>query len=1140
MDRRDPVRIHRRRPGEEQGMDDIAEWLNGLGLSRYVEIFAANDIDFSVIRALTEQDLKDLGFSLGHRRKLLQAVADLDHAGQAAASAAADPAGRRHLTVMFCDLADSTALATQLDPEDMREIILAYQRACTAVIQAHDGFLAKYMGDGILIYFGYPRAREQDGERAVRAGLAILAAIARLTTSSGITPRVRIGIATGPVIVGDLIGEGIAQERAVVGEAPNLAARLQSLALPGTMVIAPSTRRLLGSLFKLRDLGLHQLKGYAEPVAAWAVEGEASVASRFEATRNAGLTDLIGRADQGALLLERKDLAWRGQGQVIQISGEAGIGKSRLAEWLVEGMAPETHATLRYQCSASHTNTPLHPFIQQLRFASGIGPTDPPAQQLEKLEALLATLMPGAANVVPLYASLMSIPTSGRYKPIGVDAAQLRRLTLATLLDQMAALTYRQPVLLLVEDMHWADTASQELVGLAIDRIRELPALMIVTCRPDFESPWQGRSNVTTLVLDRLSEHYSRAMIHRLTGGRDLPPEVIEEILAKTDGVPLFIEELTKSVLESGRLVEVEGSYRLAGSLVELGIPATLQESLMARLDRLAATRAVAQAGATIGRSFSYAMVAAVSGLDDHMVSEALDELVEAELILRRGSGTEANYTFKHALVQDAAYESLLRNNRQALHGRIVEVIETRFTELLEVEAELLARHCTRAQLNEKAVAYWLRAAQRSRQRSYLAETAVQVEAALKLLLAQPESPERDRSELTCQSLVAQALVHARGYGAIETMAAWRRAQSLAAAIGTPDERFSINYGLWVGQYTQGELAAALTLAYDSLRVAEAAGSSAQRCVAERLATAAHFLGGEFTKALDHCTRSAQFYTEVVEPQLANDLARDHLVNTLCYRAMLLWPLGYPDQAREAIGFALSFAKQLNHAPSLVYAYWHAGVMVSLMSGEDTLIADYTNAFVGLAEKHGLSWWQLGGRATLAWLQARAGSGVAASAEVGRYCEILRQERTRVYDTLFFALHGEALAAAGDVAGGLAVLKAGIDYAEASGQAFWLVELYRLQGMIRRQSRDERNDAEQSLRRALAIARQQNAPSWALRAAIPLAGLLAAEGKADDAYRLLNDCYQGFTEGFETRDLRTAQAMIKELASQCAQMVDQS
>ncbi len=695
-------------------MKDIAEWLTSIGLGEYAQRFAENRIDASVLRDLTNQDLEKIGIPLGHRKKMLRAIAELSGVTPQAVTGPnrQDPAERRHLTVMICDLVGSTALSARLDPEDMRAVIDAYHAACARITRTYDGFLAEFRGDGILAYFGYPIAHEDDAERTVRAGLDIIAAVARLETRAAEPLAVRIGIATGVVVV----GEGELREHAVVGDTPNLAARLQALAEPGTIVVAASTRRLLGDLFRLCDLGSHEVKGIAEPVAAWAVEGVSDSESRFEAVRAAGLTDLIDREDELDFLLERQRLAWKGEGQIVLISGEPGIGKSRLAAALAERIASEPHTRLRYQCSPYHTNSALRPFIAQLERAAGFKADDSSEQRLDKLEAPLAMSASRIEGVAPLFAALLSIPFGERYPPLALSPTQQRRRTLAALLDQFEGLARQQPILLSFEDAHWADATS--LVGLP---------------------------NVGSLTLGRLSSNDVENMVARVTAGRVLPVEVMEQIVSKTDGNPLFVEELTKTVLETRILVEDAEVYRLEGPLPPLAIPETLQDSLMARLDRLAPVREIAQLGAAIGREFSYSLVRALVGRDESALKHGLAQLEQAGLVFRRGQPPDAVYSFKHVLVRDAAYESLLRSRRQQLHGQIARALEERFAAIVASQPEIVAHHFTEAGLVDPAIEYWLKAGVKAYS-LYANEDAVRFfERALTLLKKLPET--RDNLE---------------------------------------------------------------------------------------------------------------------------------------------------------------------------------------------------------------------------------------------------------------------------------------------------------------------------------------------------------------------------------------------------------
>src|SRR5215471_8864795 len=811
---------------------DVRSWLRGLGLERYEAAFRENEIDETVLPTLTADDLKDLGVGVvGHRRKLLNAIAALRADANTKVPlpdtlptidrSPKDAAERRHLTLMICDLVGSTALSARLDPEDMRAVIDAYHAACARITRTYDGFLAEFRGDGILAYFGYPLAHEDDAERAVRAGLDIIAAVVQLETRAEEPLAVRIGIASGVVVVGDLSREGALREHAVVGETPNLAARLQALAEPGTIVVAASTRRLLGDLFRLRDLGSHEFKGIAEPVAAWAVEGVSDSESRFEAVRMAGLTDLIGREDDLDFLLERQRLAWKGEGQIVLISGEPGIGKSRLVAALTERIAGEPHTRLRYQCSPYHTNSALRPFIAQLERAAGFKADDAPELRLDKLEAVLAMGASRVEAVASLFAALLSTPFDERYPSLALSPTQQRRRTLAALLDQFEGLARRQPILLLFEDLQWADATSLELLDLMVERVRQLPVLALFTFRAEFEPPWVGLPQVGTLTLGRLDRSNVESMVAQVTGGRVLPAEVMKQIVIKTDGNPLFVEELTKTVLEAGILVEDAEGYRLDGPLPPLAIPATLHDSLMSRLDRLAPVREIAQTGAAIGREFSYSLVRALVGRDETALKDGLDQLEQAGLVFCRGEPPDSVYSFKHALVRDAAYESLLRSRRQQLHGQIARALEQGFADIVASQPEIVAHHFTQAGLVEPAIDYWLKAGQQAARRSANAEALNHLARGLELLPNIDDPMLRNKSELLLQTSLGHSLRSIKGWSIDSVKHAYTRALQLCKESGFDEHTLPAVFGLWTWNFLRAALGEAQGLAEHLVNIAE-------------------------------------------------------------------------------------------------------------------------------------------------------------------------------------------------------------------------------------------------------------------------------------------------------------------------------
>ena len=749
--------------------------------------------------------------SLGHRRLLLRAIAELGDAGKAvqrtAASAEAassttsrDTAERRQVTVMFSDLVGSTALAARMDPEDLREVIAAYQKAVAATVERFGGFVAKYLGDGVLVYFGYPQAHEDDAERAVRAGLELIQAVSRLKSSTLL--QTRVGIATGLVVVGDLIGSGKSQERGIVGETPNLAARLQGIAEPNSVVIADSTRKLLGNLFELEDLRGKDLKGIGEPVRAWAALRPSSVESPFDALHASGLTELVGREEELEILLRRWSKSKTAQGQLVLLSGEAGIGKSQLTAALLERLADEPHTRLRYFCSPQHTDSAFYPIIGQMERAAGFAHGDSAQVKLDKLDALLGPTSTSAHDLA-LLADMLSLPNDGRYATLDLSPEQRRQRTLQALVTQVEALAGQNPLLMVFEDAHWSDPTSLEALGRIVDRTASLRVLLFVTFRPEFAPPWIGQPNVTALTLNRLPKRDIEAMIDRVVGNKPLPVSIRQDIIERTDGIPLFVEEMTKAVLEA----ESEANARQTVGAIpvpRLAVPASLHASLMARLDQLGPAKEIAQIGAAIGREFSHSLLAAVArkpGLD---LTLALDRLIQSGLLFRQGAPPNASYLFKHALIQDAASGTMLREPRRALHARIAEVLEDQFAETAENQPEVLARHCTESGLIEKAAGLWGKAGQHSLNRSALVEAVEQLTRALALITTVPATPALRREEIKLQIALITPLTHVKGYAAPETRASAERARLLieqAEALGEPPEDplllFSVLFAIW-------------------------------------------------------------------------------------------------------------------------------------------------------------------------------------------------------------------------------------------------------------------------------------------------------------------------------------------------------
>ncbi|MEY9402107.1 putative ATPase/class 3 adenylate cyclase [Bradyrhizobium japonicum] len=1036
---------------------DVTAWLCGLGLGQYAQAFRENDIDAEVLLDLTAEDLIGLGVaSIGHRRKLLAAIAALRAgsmsvtapatAAPAAISASvslASEAERRQLTVMFVDLVDSTALAARLDPEEMAEVLRSYHSVVAGAIARFEGHVAKYMGDGVLAYFGYPRAHEDEAERAVRAGLAAVVAVQSLGSGHGETLAARVGIATGSVVVGELIGEGAAREETVVGDTPNLAARLQALAEPGTVMISARTRELIGGLFELAEFGLQILKGFPVPVRAWRVVGEGAAESRFEALHGAGLTPLVGREHEIGLLLEQWERAKEGEGQVVLLTGEPGIGKSRLLRALRGRLENEPHTPLSHYCSPHHQTSPLYPVINLLERAAGFAADDPAATRLDKLETLLALSIDDVTAVVPLLAALLSLETDARYPPLDMSPHRQKERTLEELVNQVLGLAARRPVLAMYEDVHWADPTSLELLDLLVDRVQGAPVLVLITFRPQFEPLWTHYAHVTALTLSRLSRRQGAAMVARLSGGKALPPAVLDQIVAKTDGVPLFVEELTRTVLETNLLRDEGDHYALAGPLPPMAIPATLQESLLARLDRLAPAREVAQVAAAIGRDFSHELLAIAAALPESELQAALDDLVGSGLVFRRGTPPQATYSFKHALVQDAAYATLVRATRQRLHARIAAALEQHFPETVQAQPELLGHHYMEGGLAEPAIDYWLRAGQAEIARSATAEAIAQLSKGLELITALPDDAARWRRELELQVALGVALMAAKGWAAPEVGQANARARDLCERIGDTPWLFPVLYGEWVFHVVRAELESGRSAGEDLLRRAQEQNDAAAKTVGNRIVGTAALLRGEPRIARVHLERTLALYDPAAHRSLAFLVAQDPRVSGLSVLSWSLFALGYPEQARARSEEALTDAKELSHRNTLGYALLYGCILSQLRRDRDEA-QGRANSLIALAADQGSPHFLAAGNVVRGWILGTTGELEAGVTQ-------LRDGLTRWQATgagflvpYFLSLLAELHGRSGAVEEGLDLIAKALGRVEETGERWFEAELHRI------------------------------------------------------------------------------------------------
>ena len=1124
-------------------MQEVADWLRKLGVDQYAESFAQHDIDFSILPDLSDQDLKELGVaSLGHRRQLFRAIAELTHgepslsktiAELTAPTAPRDPAERRHVTVMFSDLVGSTALSARLDPEDLREVISAYQECVAETVQRFDGFVAKYMGDGVLIYFGYPQAREDDAERAVRAGLELVAAVGALKSHAPL--QTRVGIATGLVIVGDLIGSGASQEQAIVGETPNLAARLQSIAEPNGVIIAENTRKLVGNLFEIEDLGALELKGISERTQVWAALRPSSVESRFDALRAGALNELVGREEELDLLLRRWSKAKAGVGQVVLLSGEPGIGKSRLTSALMGSLDNEPHTRLRYFCSPQHTESALYPIISQMERAAGFSHNDSPRAKLDKLDALL-TQSSASQRDAALLAEMLSLPTNGHYPLLELVPQQRREKTLEALSAQLEALSRSKPLLMVFEDVHWVDPTSLEALNRIIDQVRTLGVLLIVTHRPEFEAHWIGRPYVTALNLNRLGDREAAAIIDRVRGSKPLPADIRRDIIERTDGIPLFVEEMTTAVLEAENESEAR---KTAGAVppAALPVPASLYASLMSRLDRLGPAREVAQVGSAIGREFSHALLAAATGKPETILGSVLDRLIAAGLLFRQGVPPHATYLFKHALVQDAAYGSLLRETRRALHKKIAGAIQSQFADAAENQPELLAHHYTAAGLIEQALIMWTKAGRRSLQRSALVEATLQFNRALDQIATLSSTPALRRERISVQIELANALMHLKGYAAGDTVAALKQAQSLieaAQALNEPPEDplqlFSILHGMWAANRVAFNGGAMRQLSAQFLALAERQKADTVVLMnGHRVVGISLLLTGDISGGRAHLNEAVALYKPAEHGPMATRFGADVAISVLSYRAIALWLLGYPANAQADINHVLLRARDLGQAGSLMFALCHTSLIHIHVGNYESALTD-ANECISLAENKNSPFWKALASLMRGCLLSLRGSDFDAIQAITQGIVALRSTGSTGFLPMILPYLAAAYARLKEINEASRAIGEAITAAASTMEIWCDAEILRVSGVMEL-ARGNSDKAQKDFERALAIARQQQAKSWELRVSMSLARLWRDRGKPQQARELLAPVYGWFTEGFDTRDLKEAKALLEELAS---------
>ncbi len=1104
-------------------MDQLAAALDLLGLGRYAEAFRAADVDFDTLKLLTEEDLKEIGLSLGHRRKLLTAIAQGDLLPPKAAPLqhTAEPE-RRQITVMLCDMVGSTELTQRLDPEEMGRIIRQFQRSAAAAISRFDGFLDRFLGDGVLAFFGYPHAHEDAAERAVRSALMVLDSIRDIATSAGEQISVRIAIASGSALFEGTVEYGAVREPVVISEVVNLAARLQPVAPLNGVVVSPQTRRLLRELFILDDLGPYDLKGIARPTRVWRVLRERRAGTRFEAARGHTLSPVVGRDAEITLLMERWRSVHEGEGQVVLLSGDAGMGKSRIAQVLCSHLEDDKHLILRYQCSPYHRNSALHPVITQLQHAARIRPEDSPETRLEKVQAVAE---PGSsAEVIVLFADLLSIPLTSRYASLDLSPEEHKRKTLQMLVGQLLALARRQPVFMLFEDAHWIDPTTQELLSQCITHIQNAAVLLLVTYRPEFQPDWANLPHVTNLALSGLPRRHALTILEHVAGGKQLPAELVNQIVARTDGIPLFVEELSKAILELGILRDKGDRYELLSPLPTLSIPDTLHNSLLARLDRNRFTKEVAQVGAVIGREFAFPHLSALAPVKGDALHAALADLLRAELIHQRGSMRENTYAFKHALIQEAAYSTLVGARRQQLHAQCAAMLRELSADIEQQQPELLAHHYTQAGDTEEAITCWLRAGRRAAERSANVEAVAHLRHGLQLVPSLADPARRSEVELHFHLEMGGPLIATEGYAAPATLASWERARALAEQRGEHRQLARTLYGLWAARVSLGETRVALGIADRILEIGTRIGDDGVQIVGHRVhALTMHALG-------HYAAARAEFEDVLALPLerysgLRFEFGQDPRIAATAIFSNVLWGMGYTDLAARTSLQNVEQAAELGHVNSLFYALAYGACLVAMLRGDTEQATRLAGQLLQVAAAYHSPFWEAYGKVYKGWALARQGEAQTAVALLRSASEGFKEAGSGLYVPLTLGVSAYVLARAGRHEEARARVDEAVTEAEQREETWSLPELLRQKARIL-QRLGQPDTGVVLLDRAFNLARAHGMHSWELRVACDLVEFRRAKGERDHAASVLQQVLDCFPEQADTPDRRRALALL--------------